>query len=288
MLKTRWVVSALIVALFGLAAVMVTVGFQPDPEPAIVISPTAPPVRPAREPVPGVVRPTPIPTAANFATFGGGLDSPAEPVPIQPTPTPTPTALPTEVPTEVPTLTLVPEPGPTLGDLVVVPIPGDLSAYNRQDWHRHWIDADKDCQDARQEVLIEESVSLIVFTDAKQCRVESGEWLAPFTGTVVTDPRKLDIDHLVPLANAHWSGGHAWDADRKRAYANDLSNPAHLVAVTASANRSKGARGPEDWRPSDQNYWCQYAEDWVAVKVAWELTVTPAELEALGSMLWTC
>ena len=92
----------------------------------------------------------------------------------------------------------------------------------------------------------------------------------------------MDIDHLVPLANAHRSGGDAWDSDRKGAYANDLTNPAHLVAVTASVNWSKGARGPEDWRPRDEGSWCQYATDWVAVKVEWELMVTPAELESVG------
>ena len=284
MLKARWVVSALIVALFGLAAVVVSVGSFQNQEPAIVINPTARPESPTPEPAPGAVRPTPVPTASTVATFGVGLDSPAEPVPILPLPTPTPTAVPTEVPTSTP----VSGPSPSLDELVIAPIPEDLSAYNRQDWHRRWIDADGDCQDARQEVLIEESVGLIVFTSAAQCRVESGEWLAPFTGTVVTDPGKLDIDHLVPLANAHRSGGHAWDADRKRAYANDLTNPAHLVAVTASANRSKGARGPEDWRPPDEGYWCQYAEDWVAVKVEWALTVTAAEVKALEEMLGKC
>ena len=45
------------------------------------------------------------------------------------------------------------------------------------------------------------------------------------------------------------------------------------VAVTASANRAKGARGPEDWRPPDDAYWCQYGKDWVSVKVEWELTL---------------
>ena len=206
----RWAISAAIVALFGLAAVVVSVGSFQDQELAIVINPTAPPESPTPEPAPGAVRPTPVPTASNVATFGGSLDSPAEPVPIQPMPTPTPTAVPTKDPTPTPAHGA----GLALEDLVVAPIPDDLPDYNRRDW-RHWIDADKDCQDARQEVLIEESVSLITFTDTKQCRVESGEWLAPFTGTVVTDPRKLDIDHLVPLANAHRSGGHAWDADRR-------------------------------------------------------------------------
>ena len=82
-------------------------------------------------------------------------------------------------------------------------------------------------------------------------------------------------------------GGHAWHSDRKRAYANDLSNPAHMVAVTASANRPKGAKRPEAWKPPDEAYWCQYAWAWVAVKVEWGLTVTPAEFKALGEMLET-
>ena len=62
--------------------------------------------------------------------------------------------------------------------------------------------------------------------------VAYGEWLAPSIGSAFLDPVKLDIDHLAPLENAHRSGGYAWDSDRKRAYANDLNKPAHLVAVT--------------------------------------------------------
>ena len=40
----------------------------------------------------------------------------------------------------------------------------------------------------------------------------SGQWLAPYTNTVVTDPGKLDIDHMVPLGNAHdsWTGVGPW------------------------------------------------------------------------------
>ena len=91
--------------------------------------------------------------------------------------------------------------------------------------------------------------------------VAYGEWLAPSIGSAFLDPVKLDIDHLAPLENAHRSGGYSWDSDRKRAYANNLSNPGHLVAVTASTNRSKGARRPEDWLPPDEGYWCQYGRD---------------------------
>ena len=116
----------------------------------------------------------------------------------------------------------------------------------------------------------------------------SGEWLAPYTGTVVTDPGKLDIDHMVPLGNAHASGAWHWSANHRERYANYLDDPQHLIAVTASANRSKGARGPEDWKPEDSSYWCQYAVDWITIKDDWGLTVTQREHDALVEMLNTC
>jgi hypothetical protein len=40
-----------------------------------------------------------------------------------------------------------------------------------------------------------------------------------------------------------------WFRDRKRDYANDLTNPDQLVAAFASLNRQKGAQTPEMWKP---------------------------------------
>ncbi len=180
-------------------------------------------------------------------------------------------------------------PGGTNGELqlTVAPVPVDIPDYNRRDW-RHWTDEDRDCQNARQEALIAESKTRVTFESEDRCRVATGQWVGPYTGTVVDDPGKLDIDHLVPLANAHRSGGWAWDRDRKRAFANDLTYPDHLIATTASANRAKGSKGPEDWRPPDQGYWCDYAVDWVAIKSRWGLTATEREWEALQEMLGAC
>jgi hypothetical protein len=162
-----------------------------------------------------------------------------------------------------------------------------IPAYHREDW-RHWIDADGDCQNARHEVLIEESLDQVTFRDANSCTVDTGKWIAPFTGSIVISAGSLDVDHMVPLANAHRSGAWAWDSVRKQAYANDLSYPGHLIAVTASANRSKGADGPEAWQPPDQSYYCQYATAWVSIKSEWELSVTQAEWVALDQMLNSC
>lgn len=171
--------------------------------------------------------------------------------------------------------------------VTVAPVATGLPEYNRREW-RHWRDRDDDCQDARQETLIAESTIPVTFETDKQCRVATGLWTGPYTGRTVEDPGKLDIDHMVPLANAHRSGAWKWDRDRKAEYANDLHYGNHLIATTASANRAKGSRGPEDWRPPDETYWCQYAIDWTTIKHDWRLTVTQRELDALREMLATC
>ena len=171
--------------------------------------------------------------------------------------------------------------------IAVAERPLGIPSYDRDDWD-HWNDADRDCQDTRQEVLIAESSEPVSYTDDRRCKVAAGTWTDPYTGDVVEDPGKLDVDHMVPLANAHASGGHAWSDERKEMYANSLAYPAHLVAVTASANRSKGADGPDGWRPPDRTYWCRYASDWIAIKNEWGLTATESEAAALREMLETC
>ena len=58
--------------------------------------------------------------------------------------------------------------------------------------------------------------------------------------------------------------------------------------MASRANRSKGARGPEEWKPPDEGYWCQYATDWAEVKERWDPTMTEPEAEAVVEMLHTC
>lgn len=151
---------------------------------------------------------------------------------------------------------------------------------------KHWSDADGDGCDARREVLLAEAVTAPQKGD--KCALDGGEWLSYYDGATVSDAGKLDIDHMVPLAEAWDSGAHAWDADRREAFANDLEAEASLVAVTAGSNRSKGDKDPTDWLPPTQDAHCRYASEWIATKLRWNLTIDTTEQTALNTLTASC
>jgi len=143
-----------------------------------------------------------------------------------------------------------------------------------------WIDADGDGCDTRCEVLAAERRSDLPGLD-------SG-WLSIYDGYSTDDSTELDVDHVVALAEAWRSGASAWDAGRRRDFANDLDEPDALIAVTASTNRSKGDRDPAEWQPPNHAAWCQWALGWARTKVRWGLTADEAEVRALRNIVAGC
>jgi hypothetical protein len=93
---------------------------------------------------------------------------------------------------------------------------------------------------------------------------------------------------MIPLSYAAQHGGQSWDKAKKQAYANDLSNAGHLIAVTASENRSKSDRGPSEWKPTNKAGYCVYATDWITVSKNYELSIAQEDVTALKDMLATC
>jgi hypothetical protein len=163
---------------------------------------------------------------------------------------------------------------------------GARAGYQRE-LFKHWVDADHDGCDTREEVLIAESRSKAQ-VDPYGCKVVEGDWFSSYDGLTFSDPAELDVDHMVPLAEAWDSGASAWDANRRQSFANDLDHPQALRAVSASSNRSKSDLDPGQWKPTRDAAWCEYANDWVTVKKAWDLTADQTEVDDLRVMLRTC
>ena len=158
---------------------------------------------------------------------------------------------------------------------------GSMSGYSREKFP-HWRDTGSNC-DIRDSVLKRDGSKVKV----SGCNVVAGSWTSVYDGDKITDPSKVDIDHVVPLANAWRSGASKWTTDQRGDFANDLEDP-QLVAVSASSNRSKGDQDPSTWKPELSGSWCEYAQDWITVKSKWKLTVTTAEKAALTDMLEKC
>jgi len=156
-------------------------------------------------------------------------------------------------------------------DRLAVAEPRAATAYERTQFP-HWVEITMGC-DTRCTVLDRQ-------------RSPAG-WLSAYDGYVATRAGELEIDHVVPLAEAWVSGASTWTLARRRAFANDLRG-AELLAVSSWSNRAKGAADPATWRPPDPRWWCAYADAWVSVKVRWTLTADPAEVDALHDMAERC
>ena len=177
--------------------------------------------------------------------------------------------------------------GALLAQLRIVDGAASPAGYSR-DLFPTWLDLDGNGCDAREDTLIAESVVTAQVNHSDGCDVVSGHWFSIYDGVEITEPSELDVDHLVPLAEAWRSGAHGWDGARRAAFANDLTFADHLIAVTASTNRSKSDSPPNEWRPPRRETWCRYASAWVDVKATWSLSATTPERDALGQMLDTC
>ncbi|MGW0807045.1 HNH endonuclease family protein [Nonomuraea sp. NPDC002799] len=160
--------------------------------------------------------------------------------------------------------------------------PRPMAGYSRSRFP-HWSQQGQGC-DTRETVLARDGSD--VKQDA-QCRAISGAWHSVYDGKDFTSAAQIDIDHMVPLAQAWRSGADAWTDAERRVFANDLEGP-QLIAVSAASNRSKGDQSPDQWRPPLQSYWCTYSRAWIDIKSRYQLTITEPERDALADMMATC
>ncbi|MEH1099698.1 HNH endonuclease family protein [Micromonospora sp. CPCC 205561] len=159
---------------------------------------------------------------------------------------------------------------------------GSMAGYSR-DLFPHWITVSGTC-DTREQVLKRDGTSVVV---ASSCAATSGRWYSPYDGATWSAASDVDIDHVVPLAEAWRSGANSWTTSRRQSFANDLSRP-QLIAVTDNVNQAKGDQDPSTWQPPLSSYRCTYSKMWINVKYNWGLTLQSSEKSALQGMLNTC
>jgi len=182
-----------------------------------------------------------------------------------------------------------------LDHLVVRPRPQGTRGYVRDEFGSDWVDTDHDGCNQRDDVLLRDAVpgtTRVAQQGACDHDVLAGTWHDPYTGRTLrfTDLKDLSqaeaiqIDHVVPLAEAWVSGAAGWSRTRREAFANDLHE---LLAVDGPTNMSKGDGDPAAWRPR-KGYQCTYARRWIAIKTTWHLAVDPSEVAALRQLLGYC
>jgi hypothetical protein len=156
--------------------------------------------------------------------------------------------------------------------------------YSR-DLFPHWADPDDNGCDARQDALIAQALGPVQ-RDPFGCHVVEGDWYSVFDAVSHSGPAEdVDIDHVVSLAEAWDSGAGTWTEEERRDFAND---PANLLVVTATSNRSKGDSDVAEWQPPRHDAWCLTATITIQIKTRWKLSIDQAEHQRLDEMARTC
>lgn len=166
----------------------------------------------------------------------------------------------------------------------------DSSSYSRSDY-KHWVSSTSatnntgstpSCMNVRNAIIARAGQDVQLSSDG--CKVESATITDPY-GAGNLSVSEVDIDHVVPLEYVNQHGGAAWSSQRKQDYANDMSQ-GHLLAVSSSANRQKGSKGPSEWMPAANQ--CEYAKDWAGTLQEWNITATQADWNTLNTTIQQC
>lgn len=158
-----------------------------------------------------------------------------------------------------------------------------MTGYSRDDFN-HWITPSGTNCNTRESVLKRDGDGVSVGTD---CYPTDGSWFSEYDGVTLSAAGDVDIDHVIPLAEAWRSGAQQWTATERQNFANDLTGP-QLIAVSASSNRSKGDQDPSTWLPTRTSYRCTYAKMWVATKYRWGMSAQSSEKAVLTTQLASC
>lgn len=224
-----------------------------------------------------------------------------------PTPTPTPTPKPTSdlsSSTAAPTSRSAGVLRRLLASVAVVPRRPNIDGYDRSCspgagcvFGPAWTDdtasrlGHNGC-DTRNDVLRKALTDITIDPGTHGCVVRSGRLDDPYTGGTIAflrgegTSRQVEIDHLIPLAAAWDMGAWKWSPHRRVDFANDVDH--ELLAVDGPANQQKSDSTPASWLPPNKAFRCDYAVRYLRASLVWNLPITAADAEVLGSLARSC
>lgn len=162
-----------------------------------------------------------------------------------------------------------------------LPVASEVRTGYERSKFNHWVDADGDGCNTRYEVLDIESETSVTCSN-----LTGGRWFSYYDRVSWTDSGRIDIDHMVPLAEAWDSGARNWTSSQRQSFANDLGDYRTLVGVTDTVNQAKGDKDPAEWLPTYDR--CRYLREFVAVKIRWRLSVNSGEKTAMQNLAAGC
>ena len=112
----------------------------------------------------------------------------------------------------------------------------------------------------------------------------SGAVFGPYTDTVFASVHETDLEHMVARSEAHDSGACAWTPEQKRTSAMDPLN--HTFSAPHINRVEKKGKDPAEWLPPKNACW--FVGRVLAVKQKYELTIDPAEREAMQAVIDSC
>jgi len=171
-----------------------------------------------------------------------------------------------------------------------IPVKGRApkTGYSRAAFGPQWSDVDRNGCDTRNDILKRDLTNLVFREKTRECVIESGILLDPFSNTEINFVRGqrtsmlVQIDHVVSLSNAWQTGIFQSSVKERIAFAND---PINLLAVKGSLNSQKGDGDAATWLPPHKPFRCKYVTLQINVKAKYGLWVTRAEQEAMIRIL---
>lgn len=165
------------------------------------------------------------------------------------------------------------------------------TGYSRAQFGQTWADVNRNGCDTRNDILKRDLTNLVYRTGTRDCVIESGTLIDPFSGITINFVKgnktsmEVQIDHVVALSNAWQTGAFKLTLVKRTEFAND---PDNLLAVQGRLNSQKGDGDAATWLPPLKSYRCTYVSKQIAVKAKYGLWVTAPEKAAMKSILAKC